>query len=328
MHRRSLLAAGGALALAGCATTPTARSAGPIPVIFHTDIGGDVDDTWALLLLLRRPELDLKLVVVEVDNARYRARLVAKLLALAGRGDIPIALNPIDRDDPGPQSGWIGDFTLADHPGPILPDGAQAMVDVVMASPEPVTILTVGPATLAAAALKLEPAIARNARFVGMEGAIRLGYGGSDFVEPEYNVRVDPAALAAVFAAPWECTITPLDTCGLLIFDGPLYQTLLASSDPFARAVVANNHAWLPNAPWMPAGFDIDRQSSTQFDSVAVMMAFDESALIMETLPLTVRPDGMTVIDTAGRPVRCATGWRDMEAMRAAIVASLTSRPG
>ncbi len=36
---------------------------GRIPVILDTDIGGDIDDTWALGLLLKSPELDLKLVV-------------------------------------------------------------------------------------------------------------------------------------------------------------------------------------------------------------------------------------------------------------------------
>ena len=33
-----------------------------IPVILDTDIGGDIDDTWALAMLLKSPELDLKLV--------------------------------------------------------------------------------------------------------------------------------------------------------------------------------------------------------------------------------------------------------------------------
>ena len=34
-----------------------------IPVILNTDIGGDIDDSWALSFLLRSPELDTKLVV-------------------------------------------------------------------------------------------------------------------------------------------------------------------------------------------------------------------------------------------------------------------------
>ena len=34
-----------------------------IPVIYDSDIGDDIDDTWALAVLLKSPELDLKLVV-------------------------------------------------------------------------------------------------------------------------------------------------------------------------------------------------------------------------------------------------------------------------
>jgi hypothetical protein len=32
------------------------------PVILDTDIGDDIDDTWALAMLLKSPELDLKFV--------------------------------------------------------------------------------------------------------------------------------------------------------------------------------------------------------------------------------------------------------------------------
>jgi hypothetical protein len=49
-------------------TYPTARDCfgllkrgKKIPVIFDTDIGGDIDDTWALCFLLKCPELDVKL---------------------------------------------------------------------------------------------------------------------------------------------------------------------------------------------------------------------------------------------------------------------------
>lgn len=35
----------------------------PIPVILDTDIGGDIDDTWALVMTLKSPELDVKLIV-------------------------------------------------------------------------------------------------------------------------------------------------------------------------------------------------------------------------------------------------------------------------
>jgi len=320
IRRRHLLAGSLALAAGGARAVP----AQPQPVIFHTDIGYDVDDTWALLLLLRSEALDLKLVVTDVDNTVYRARVAAKLLHLGGRRDVVVGMGPKAGDLPGPQSAWVGDFTLGDYGGPVRPDGAQAIVDTVMASKTVVTIVSTGPATLAAAALTLEPRIAGKARFVAMDGSVRVGYDGAVKPQAEYNVKTDPAALRAVFAAPWPCTITPLDTCGTFVLDGADYQAVLKSHDPFARAVIENSRLWLPNAPWMPKGYDLDVHSSTLFDAVAVMIACDERDVVMETLPIFVRDDGMTVIDSVnGRPVRCATRWRDEPGMKRKLVERL-----
>ena len=48
-----------------------------IPVILDTDIGNDIDDTWALGQLLNSPELDLKLVLTSTGDTEYRARVAA-----------------------------------------------------------------------------------------------------------------------------------------------------------------------------------------------------------------------------------------------------------
>ena len=322
LTRRGLMAGAAVLV----ATPAIAKPKHPIPVIFHSDIGGDVDDTWALLFLLRRPELDLKLVVTEGDNAVYRGRLVAKLLSLAGRHDVPIAIGPDGKDDPGAQSAWIGDFKLSDYPKPVTTDGAKAIIDTIQASKREVTVIGTGPATTLAEALTKAPRIAKNARFVGMFGAVREGYAPGSAPEVEYNVKCDPKALRTVLSAGWPCAITPLDTCGHFMMDAADMAQLYASSDPFARAVVANSEAWLPNAPWMAKGFDLKQHSSILFDVVAVVMAYDTSALVMETLPIAVRDDGMTVIDKTGPRIQVATGWKDMAAMRRDLVGTLTER--
>jgi inosine-uridine nucleoside N-ribohydrolase len=71
-----------------CAAAPHTRT----PVVFATDIGGDIDDTWALAMLLRSPELDLKMVLTETGEARYRAIVAAKFLEASGRTDVAVAL--------------------------------------------------------------------------------------------------------------------------------------------------------------------------------------------------------------------------------------------
>jgi hypothetical protein len=69
-----------AIAAFSCAFGQQKQSArrAAIPVILDTDIGDDIDDTWALGFLLRCPELELKLVVGDNGKAEYRARLLAK----------------------------------------------------------------------------------------------------------------------------------------------------------------------------------------------------------------------------------------------------------
>lgn len=321
--RRSLLLSSLALSVTG---PVLAQGRKPVPVIFHTDIGGDVDDTFALLYLLRRPELDLKLVATDAGSAIYRARLTAKLLTLAGRTDVPIAGGGDRGDGKGAQVDWLEGFNLETYPRIPRWDAAQAMIDTVMASPEPVTILSVGPATQLAEALKREPRLAKKARFIGMFGSVRIGYKGVAPADAEYNVKIDPAALRTIFEADWiSCSITPLDTCGLVTLDGADWRKLWGSRDPFAVACIENSKVWLPHAPWMAKGFDLKKQSSVQFDAVAVEMAFDESRLVMETLPLSVTDEGMTLIDPVkGRSVRVATQWKDLPGFKRQLVEGLT----
>ena len=60
-----------------------------IPVVLDTDIGTDIDDTWALALLLNSPELQLRAVVTSHGDARYRALLAVKFLESVGRIPAP-----------------------------------------------------------------------------------------------------------------------------------------------------------------------------------------------------------------------------------------------
>lgn len=53
-------------------------------VILDTDIGTDIDDTWALSMLLASPELDLQLVTTVSGDARHRAALCARCLRVPG----------------------------------------------------------------------------------------------------------------------------------------------------------------------------------------------------------------------------------------------------
>jgi inosine-uridine nucleoside N-ribohydrolase len=290
-----------------------------IPVILDTDIGGDIDDTWALAMLLKSPELDIRLAVGDTGNALYRAQLIARMLEIAKRADIPvgIGLNQGEEPDRENQKPWIRDYRLDRYPGTIHADGVQAIIDAIMTAPGPVTLLCIGPVPNIAEALRREPRIAPKSRLVGMFGSVRRGYDGSPNVAAEFNVVKDVRACQALFTAPWaEMVITPLDTCGIVRLEGEKYKAVCLSTDPLARAVIENYRIWLQGAQ--------DAASSILFDTVAAYLAFADDLLVMEDLRIRVTDDGYTRIDDKARPMRVATGWKDLGAFEDLLVRRLT----
>lgn len=285
----------------------------PIPVILDTDIGSDVDDTWALAMLLRCPELEPKLVLTGTADTTYRARVAAKLLEVAGRTDIPVGYGRPQGKGAEFQEPWVRGYELIDYPGIIYDDGVGAMIDIIMEASEPVTIIEIGPPTNLGIALKRKPAIAARCRCVYMGGSIDKGYGDSGPVA-ETNVRMDVGAALALFGAPWqELLVTPLDTCDLAILEGERYQRLLQSDDPVVKAVIENFRVWSKLVDWMTVDF-VDTRSSTLFDTVAIYMAYAADFLEYETVRFDVTAEGKTVRDPEGAfEAQMALRWRDLD---------------
>jgi inosine-uridine nucleoside N-ribohydrolase len=301
----------------GYATPAVAKT----PVIFDTDIGDDIDDTWALVMLLKSPELDLKLVTTTYGKAEYRAKIIAKLLNVAKRTDVAVGLGAGGRDGTSGQQAWVKDYKLADYPGKVHDDGVAAMIDLIEKSPEPITLIAVGPCNTVAAALERKPEIAGKVNFFGMYGSVRKGYGNKKNPEPEWNVKSVVPAARRVLLAPWKrIDITPLDTCGLVVLGGERFQTLIKSDDPLVKALLENYRIWAKKDR-----LDQLTASSTLFDTVAVYLALSERPLVeMETLNINVTDNGSTTIDPAGRKMGVATNWKSLDAYYDELVKILT----
>lgn len=303
-----------------------------IPVILDTDIGGDIDDTWALAFLLRCPELDLQLVTVATGDTEYRARVAARLLEVAGRGEVPVAIGRPGDTMERSQWNWVESYDLKRYRGRVFPDAASALVRCIHDCDDPPTVIAIGPLTNVADALARDPRIARKARFVGMHGSIARSHDGAEGAIAEYNVEKDVAAARAVFAAPWrERVITPLDTCGNVRLDGEAHRRLAACTDPLAQAVVENYRIWLehygPEARatgWLKG--QPEEKTSILYDTVAVHLAFSTAWLRLETLNLAVSDDGKTVVAPEGSPVRTALEWTDLAAYKSFLLERLLRR--
>jgi len=294
-----------------------------VPVILDTDIGSDIDDTWALAMMLKSPELDVRLITTDTGDTTYRARLTARLLEVAGRTDIPVGIGIPRPDAPSPQAPWVEGYALSDYPGTVYEDGVSALVDTIMSSSEPATLVCIGPVPNIQAALEREPRIAERARFIGMHGSIRRGYDGSKTIAAEYNVAQDPQACRAAFSAPWGVTITPLDTCGIVKLEGEKYLAVRDCEDALIQALIENYRIWTQNSAWT-GGLDPEKESSILFDTVAIYLAFSEELLVMEKLGIRVTDDGYTVIDDAAKGINCSTGWKNLPAFEDFLVQRLT----
>ena len=303
-----------------------------IPVILDADIGTDIDDTWALAQVLRSPELDLKLVLTATGDTRYRAELTAKILEAAGRSDIPVGIGQDQgpmTDDRRNQAPWLAGYDLTKYPGKVHADGVGALIELVMKSPEPVTIIAIGPVPNLALALQREPRIAGKCRFVGMHGSFDVGYGGSATPAAEYNVKDNPAALSAVLAAPWrDILLTPLDTCGLVQLRGENYHAIWsATGDALLRAVIENYCIFAPRVNWMRCDFFATR-STTLFDCVAVYLAGSEELVETETVSFQITDDGFTRRSATGPfRARVALHWKNLGAFEDQLTKLLLKNP-
>jgi purine nucleosidase len=187
-----------------------------IRVIIDTDPG--IDDVVALALAALSPELDVAAVTttygnVTLDLTTSNAR---QALRLVGREDIPVY--------PGSDRPFVRDLvTAADThgasgigyatPGDVLPvqPNPEVLVDILRAEADPVILVTLGPLTNLAAAIKQNPKLVCSAvsRHIGMFGNINER--GNTNRWADFNAWCDPEAVAVVLESALPTEMVGLD---------------------------------------------------------------------------------------------------------------------
>ncbi|MBN1680219.1 MAG: nucleoside hydrolase [Anaerolineae bacterium] len=191
----------------------------PQKIIIDTDPG--VDDAMAIFFALRSPELDVIGLTTIFGNVHTELATVnaLRLLAIAGRTDIPVAEGAHDPLT-GPFEGPVpyvhgddgqGNVNLPPADNRAIPQTAAAfIVEQVMAAPGAITLVPIGPLTNIALALRLEPRIAANVKNVVLMGGNALVPGNAS-PSAEANIHNDPEAADIVFGAGWPVTMVGLD---------------------------------------------------------------------------------------------------------------------
>ena len=194
----------------------------PVPILVDCDPG--IDDAVALLLACASPELQLLGVSTVAGNVGlgHTTRNAGRILALAGRSDVPVAAGagrPLVRTSPGRAEHVHGDDGVhrADLPEPVAePDPRPAvdlLADAIGGSPDPVTLVAIGPLTNIALLYAVHPEVAATlGRVVIMGGSAT---GGNTTEAAEFNVWSDPEAAYRVLSDPGLDPLVPTTMVGL-----------------------------------------------------------------------------------------------------------------
>jgi purine nucleosidase len=179
-----------------------------VPLLIDCDTG--IDDALALLYAVASQEAEIVGVSCVAGNVELAPvlRNTLAVLELAGRPDIPVSAGadrPLERplrtaaDTHGP--GGLGYASLpAPTRGPARSHAVEAIVGAARARPAELTLVTLGPLTNVALALRLEPRLPNLlSGLVMMVGSYRSP--GNTAPTLEWNAGVDPEALAAVLGA-------------------------------------------------------------------------------------------------------------------------------
>ena len=198
----------------------------PLPIIIDTDPG--IDDCLALLLALNSPELDVRAISISYGNtsienayrncveilrrAKHRSRIT---IGIGARRPLKRQLQVAD-DTHGPSGLGYADVP----PAGVILDFVRPLERLLAEQPEPVTLVTLGPATSLARVLRANPELVRDkvSRHVAMIGNIEAPGNTTRF--SEFNAWCDPEALATVLAAEIPTEMIGLDVTRKLVIRG------------------------------------------------------------------------------------------------------------
>jgi inosine-uridine nucleoside N-ribohydrolase len=245
-------------------------------VIFDTDIGDDIDDAYALALLLRSPEVQVVAVTTAFEDTHLRARLASRFLKSAGRGDVPVYEGPKTPGKPHfTQSKWA-----EGSPDRSYPDAIEFMLSTIRNDPGQVTLVAVAPLTNVGALIARDPkTFAKLKRVVLMGGSVAHGYGTREQPEAEWNIVNDIPAAKALFSSGVPLYMMPLDSTQILL--EPAQQTQV-----FGKETGMTKSLEELTAEWSAA---TNRRSPVLFDAVAA--EYTVKPEICPTTPMRIEVD-------------------------------------
>lgn len=273
--------------------TPASPSKTAEKIIIDTDIGGDIDDAFAVGLALRSPEFEILGISSAWGDTHLRARLLSRFLKETGRNDIPVAVG-IAKHPPGKVD--VLSQALYAHGGPVdqkYPNAVDFILEQIKLHPGEITLIAIGPETNLGAAIDRDAATFRKLkRVVLMGGSVYRGYsqfnyGKTHGPDPEWNILCDIQAAKKVFGSGVPLYVMPLDSTQIKLQELERAEIFKAGT-PLTDALLVLYTQWAQGTSKTP----------TLFDAVAVTYAIHPELCPAEPMRLGVDDQAYTRVET------------------------------
>jgi inosine-uridine nucleoside N-ribohydrolase len=263
-------------------------------------VGDDVDDAFAIDLVLTSPELQILGLSSAWGDTALRARMLDRMICETGRSEIAVHAGvPTKSPATFSQAPWAKAGIEHQHG-----DAVAFLLEQIKAHPGEITLLALGPLTNVGAAIDRDPSTFRKLRrVVLMGGSIHRGYGPAGTPpEPEYNIARDPVSAQKLLRSGVPVFMLPLDSTQLK-FDQAKHSALASISTPMTDGLQVLINEW---------SHSTHQDTPTLFDAVAAAYALDSATCPMTPLHIEVDDKGMTrATDGAPNAQACLTPKED-----------------
>ncbi|HLF32882.1 MAG TPA: nucleoside hydrolase [Cyclobacteriaceae bacterium] len=261
-------------------------------IILDCDLGGDIDDAYAVALVLASPEFEVLGLVMDDGNTPGRAEVACKMLYECGLENIPVIVGEKTDDDIELQFSWSRDF---DKLKPVSNNATDFIISNLRKYPNEVILFTVGPVTNIKSVLAKDPDVLKLAKHVySMFGSFYRGYDLGPVPSNEWNVRANVAASKMLASSGAKITYIGLDVTMLVRLDEEYRDKLAMRNSPLTDALVSLQSLWGSRSH----GY----QTPVLHDALAVAVVIWPDLITTRKAFVKVIDDGYTVIDESKEP--------------------------
>jgi len=211
-------------------------------IIFDCDLGGDIDDAFAVGLILASPEFEVLGFVMDQGYTPKRAEVACKLLYETGMEHIPVVVGRKTNEYFTSQFHWAEGF---DKIQPIKKNAVDFIIENLYKYPDEVILFTVGPVPNMMDVIKKDPEALKKAKHIySMFGSFYMGYDTGPIISAEWNVRGDEEAAKMFSTSGAKITFAGLDVTTYVNLNENYRDKLLRRQSPLTNALSGLYTLW------------------------------------------------------------------------------------